>query len=221
MKRSDYIPAKDEDFDVLQNNVCDGAAANASQWLIPPQVISTLETPRRRWQTVYAAYLNPATRTRAVIQEKRDARKDYEGTLRPFIQGQIMHNPLVSDASRRDMGLPVYDRTPTQVTPPETRPKMNILLTQIMKHILHVRDSESKRSGKPARVIGFEIWRRVGGDTEPAYEEMQFVGLVTRSPHTLEYTSADRGKMVWYATRWVNTRGEKGPWSEIVSAIVP
>jgi hypothetical protein len=50
---------------------------------------------------------------------------------------------------------------------------------------------------------------------------MQFVEIATRSPHTVGYTSADRAKMVWYASRWINTRGEKGPWSEIVSAIVP
>jgi hypothetical protein len=98
---------------------------------------------------------------------------------------------------------------------------MEIFFSQIMEHTLNVRDSESKSAGKPPHTIGFEIWRRIGGDTEPTYEEMQFVELATRSPHTLEYPSTDRGKMVWYATRWVNTRGEKGPWSEIVSAIVP
>jgi hypothetical protein len=49
---------------------------------------------------------------------------------------------------------------------------------------------------------------------------MQFVTMATRSPHTVKYTSEQRGLMVFYATRWVNTRGETGPWSEIVSAII-
>jgi hypothetical protein len=132
-----------------------------------------------------------------------------------------MHNSQVSDADRRTMGLPVYDRTPTHARVPATRTEMDIVFSQILKHILHVRDSESKSAGKPPHVIGFELWRRVGGDTEPTFDEMQLVELATRSPHTLEYPSADRGKLVWYASRWVNTRGEKGPWSEIVSAIVP
>jgi hypothetical protein len=30
-----------------------------------------------------------------------------------------------------------------------------------------------------------------------------------------------RGKTVYFALRWENTRGEKGPWSEIMSAIIP
>jgi hypothetical protein len=83
---------------------------------------------------------------------------------------------------------------------------MEIVFSQILKHIIHVRDSELKGAGKPPHVIGFELWRRVGDDTEPAFEEMQLVELATRSPHTVEYTSVDRGKMVWYASRWVGSK---------------
>ena len=35
-----------------------------------------------------------------------------------------------------------------------------------------------------------------------------------------EYTGAQAGQMVWYWLRWVNTRGDKGPWSEPVSATI-
>jgi hypothetical protein len=49
---------------------------------------------------------------------------------------------------------------------------------------------------------------------------MELVEVATRSPHTPEYTSGDRGKMAWYAVRWINAHG-KSAWSEIVSAIIP
>jgi hypothetical protein len=221
MKRNDYIPAKDSDFDILQNNVYNAVTTNAAQWLIPQQLITDLDPPRMRWNTSYVAYLNPAVRTSAITQEKRNARKKYEAMLRSFIQGQIMHNSQVTNANRRDMGLPVYNRTSTQVPAPKTRTTIAVLFSQVMKHTLYVRDSVMEGPGKPAHTIGFEIWRFVGGTTEPAYEELQFVELATHSPHTLEYESADRGKMVWYASRWVSTRGEKGPWSKMASAIVP
>ena len=188
--------------------------------MIPTQSITAFDAPRRHWNDAYGVYIDPSKRTRRVVQEKNDARKGYEPALRTFIQGQLMHNPKVTDADRRNMGLPVYDRTPTPAAPPSTRPELEIDFSQIARHILRVRDSESKSAGKPAHVIGFEIWRRTGGSNEPAYEEMQLVEQATRSPHTLEYASAERSEIVWYALRWVNTRGEKGPWSEIVSAII-
>ena len=170
MANKDYMPAKDEDFDILQTNVVDTSTTNASAWLIPTQLLSALDPLRTRWATAYGVYKNPATRTPAVTQEKNDARRAYEPPLRTFIQGQLMHNPQVTDADRRSMGLPVYDRKPTAATPPATRTETEVRFAQIMEHFVHVRDSESKSAAKPKHVIGFDIWRVVGGDHEPAYD---------------------------------------------------
>jgi hypothetical protein len=189
--------------------------------MIPQQFLTALEPLRLRWNSAYAVYSNPATRTPAVTQEKNDAKKAYKAALRTFIQGQIMRNPLVSDASHRSIGLSVYDRKPTLTHAPETRTEVEVDFSQIMQHTLRVRDSESKSVAKPPRVIGFELWRRIGGDTTLSFQDMEFVGLVTRSPYIVKYTSADRGKTVCYASRWVSTRGQRGPWSEIISAIIP
>jgi hypothetical protein len=221
MPSKDYIPRKDEDFDILQTNVYTTSSNNASKWSIASTQFSLLSTPRQRWTTAYAAYKNPITRTPGITQEKSDARSAYEPVLRLFIQGQLTHNALVTDGDLRSMGLPVYDRTPTEAKVPDTRPELEVMFPQIMQHSLKVRDSESKGSGKPPHVMGYEIWRRIGGETNPTYDDMQFVGLATRSPHVLVYTSVERKQTIWYALRWVNTRGEVGPWSEIVSATVP
>jgi hypothetical protein len=35
-----------------------------------------------------------------------------------------------------------------------------------------------------------------------------------------DFPSAEAGKTAYYALRWVSTRGEKGPWSEITTATV-
>jgi hypothetical protein len=85
---------------------------------------------------------------------------------------------------------------------------------------IHVRDSELKRTGKPAHIVGSELWRHGGGDTGPLSGEMHRIEPATRSPRLVEYTSGDRGKTLRYASRRVNTRGQKGPRSEIISATV-
>jgi hypothetical protein len=38
---------------------------------------------------------------------------------------------------------------------------------------------------------------------------------------TLAFEGHDRGKTLYYALRWENTRGEKGPFSPIAAVIVP
>ncbi|NOS99123.1 MAG: hypothetical protein HOP29_00670 [Phycisphaerales bacterium] len=46
------------------------------------------------------------------------------------------------------------------------------------------------------------------------------VTLDTRTPCVLDFDGPDGGKNAHYLLRWVNTRGEKGPWSETATATV-
>jgi hypothetical protein len=220
MIRRDYMPVNDGEFDTLQNNVYTTSARNAAQWLIPSVVIAGLDAPRARWNAAITLYNSPKTRTSAVTQEKNDAKKAYTAVLRTFIQGQLRHNDRVSDGDLRSMGLSVYDYTPTKVLPPASRIELDVDFGEIMQHTIRVRDSESRRRAKPPHVIGFELWRHIGDHTQPSIDELQLTGLVVSSPYILKYTDAERRKTVWYAARWVNTRGEKGPWSLFVSVVV-
>ncbi|MDR1371366.1 MAG: hypothetical protein LBJ72_14785 [Dysgonamonadaceae bacterium] len=43
----------------------------------------------------------------------------------------------------------------------------------------------------------------------------------THSPLILDFSEVDRGKTFWFSLRWENTTGKKGPWGEILNAIVP
>jgi hypothetical protein len=43
----------------------------------------------------------------------------------------------------------------------------------------------------------------------------------THTPLTLEFADEDRGKVLYFALRWENTRGEKGPFGAIMNAIIP
>ena len=50
-------------------------------------------------------------------------------------------------------------------------------------------------------------------------------GLVNAVTHDVDFNlpkfnAGDGGKTAVYRPRWVNTRGEKGPWSEIATATV-
>jgi peptide methionine sulfoxide reductase MsrA len=59
-------------------------------------------------------------------------------------------------------------------------------------------------------------------DTKPVHiKEVTRSYFDTHTPLVIEFDEEDRGKTFWYAVRWENTRGEKGPWSEIMSAIIP
>ena len=60
------------------------------------------------------------------------------------------------------------------------------------------------------------------GDCIPSADpaEFEFLGLDTRTAYTATYGGTNGGQTAHYMLRWVNTRGEKGPWSETASAMI-
>jgi hypothetical protein len=66
-----------------------------------------------------------------------------------------------------------------------------------------------------------ELAARIGGEKPVNVHELTRSYFDTNSPLTIEFEEEDRGKTFWYAVRWENTTGEKGPWSEIQSVIIP
>ncbi len=71
--------------------------------------------------------------------------------------------------------------------------------------------------------MGCEIWVKVTAVGEPvptSADQLSFVTLDTASPYIVEYDGADGGKTAHYMLRWVKSSGDKGPWSETVSATI-
>ena len=68
--------------------------------------------------------------------------------------------------------------------------------------------------------MGAELWVKIG-DAPPADpSELSFLALDTNTPYLAEYSGVQAGKKAHYMLRWVSTRGDKGPWSETVSATI-
>jgi hypothetical protein len=59
---------------------------------------------------------------------------------------------------------------------------------------------------------------RQSAPTGPA--ALTFLTMTTRPSFRAEFKAGEGGKTAVYMARWINTRGEKGPWSEITTATV-
>jgi hypothetical protein len=86
---------------------------------------------------------------------------------------------------------------------------------------IHFSDATSDRRGKPPGVHGAEIRRAILPAPPQSISDLTEPAFDTQSPFKIDFDESQRGKTVYFCLRWENMRGEKGPWSEIVSAIVP
>jgi hypothetical protein len=215
----DYIPRKDAELVRWSTNFATKVSENISEWRIPNQEIDDLQAAVTDFTVLHTQADSPA-KTAIIVAEKNAARK----TLVALIRGLVnfyLKNPIITDAQRIAMGLHVRDTTLTIIPAPASRPEFEIEVLDLRRLKVGFRDMGSTSKAKPHGVNNALIFYAVL-DTPPASPDvLTRFALATRTPFTLEFTESERGKTVYVAICWQNAKGEKGPMSEMESAIVP
>ena len=133
----------------------------------------------------------------------------------------ILANDQVTDANREAAGVHVPKTTRTSVAVPSTNPVGYVVNTDRLEHTLSFADSATPtRRARPTGVIGCQVYLFVGNDTPQSPSRYTFHMVSTRTPQRITFADEDAGKTANYLLRWVNTKGETGPWSQIISATI-
>ncbi len=69
-------------------------------------------------------------------------------------------------------------------------------------------------------MMGCQIWIKIGDPAPTDPSQLRFLDVDTSTPYKVEFQGEDAGKTAHYMLRWVNTKGEQGPWSQTVSATI-
>jgi hypothetical protein len=219
--RKRTIPEKDTDFNDAQKVIATKAIANIGQWGLDAQWMATEFIPAsQQWEDIWQQYKDPETRTSVITFEKNEARKKYEHFLRFLILG-LEYNPLVSDDDLAKMEIHRKSSKRTPVDIPNHRPGLKVISSELRIIVIAFFNILTGRRGKPTGVHGIEFRWAILEAYPTDIEQLIHSYFDTRSPFTLEFKESERGKIVYYCARWENTRGEKGPWSEIMEVIVP
>ena len=217
---TDYIPPADADFNPWQSQCVDYITTNKTALGVTTGALAPITAARADWDTAYPAHVVADAAAQAATQTKKDARAAYEAALRPLIQ-QLQASTTVTDTQRQAMNIPVHATTRTAAAVPTTKPTATIDTSQRLAHTIDFRDAAAARSkAKPKGVLGCELWVFLG-DTPPADPSgYSFLALDTATPYLSTYPGAHAGKKASYLLRWVNTTGDKGPWSDVISATI-
>jgi hypothetical protein len=218
------IPDKDVDFHETQGIIYSVSYKNLIAWGLDQSWFTSTLTPAKvAWEAAWTAYLDPAQRTPLITFTKTEKRKEYEKLLRILVKN-LESNTRVTDEALRSMGIVIRDTTPTRVEIPTHYPAYMVdtsVIRQLIIHFWNMLLGNRLSKAKPHGVHGAEVRWAVLPDAPASVEELIHSSFDTRTPLTLTFDESDRGKTVYFCLRWENTRGEKGPWSEIVMAIIP
>jgi hypothetical protein len=217
---ADYIPFNDAEFDIWQSNLLAIAGDNLTPWGIPASDLDQVKASQATWTDAWAKANNRQNRTAGDVKAKDEAAANLKKAIRLFVAEWLASNSRVADADRTRMGITVKNTARTAVPVPSTSPVASIDFSVRLQHTIHFADETTPRlKAKPAGVHGCEIYTKVG-DAPKDVSELVYAGTDTATPFVQKFDGDKTGKTAYYALRWVNTRGESGPWSAIVSAVV-
>jgi len=220
----DYIPGNDSEFQAWLENFITYASAHLSELGLAPPDIIPIDTGKTDFDTKMSAHITAQQTAQSARQAKDDSRDELDGLIRTLVK-QLQASSSVDDTERAALGITVPDRTRTKAAGGiTTRPIGVVDTSQRLRHEIRFSDEATPtRRAKPKGVMGCEIWVKVTAPGEPApvsADELSFVTLDTATPYIAEYNGTDGGKTAHYMLRWVRGNGDKGPWSETVSATI-
>jgi hypothetical protein len=175
-----------------------------------------------KFHLTFEDWKNPATRTPAKSAALVDAENDFRKTFRQFYSGFLRRNPLVTDEDLVNMNMP--KRPSGGKTPPS--PPVDVIEATVDTSKpgmigINYRSRNEKGTAKPKGVHGAEIAHAVLHEPPADWSQLTNSSFDTRTPVQFSFPGEQRGHTFYFALRWENTRGDKGPWSEIYSAIIP
>jgi hypothetical protein len=238
----DFLPRADQEFCAWVKHFLQGAsrAERLARLGLKKQELEQLQALRglqADFESALVAQMRLQRQAIAARFSKDDLRKRCEKMARQ-LAGTLQYSRGLTDGDRADLGLRVR-KAPislaTSAQPPASAPCLRVQ-TLPLRHLLHFVDEQTPtRKRKPPRVAGCEItrWRfpaagaQARGNkkakTVSPEENWEFLAFCSATPQTVRFTSGEVqevGMLVRYRCRWVTHRGQAGPWSNIVAALV-
>ncbi|MDR1372569.1 MAG: hypothetical protein LBJ17_05515 [Dysgonamonadaceae bacterium] len=169
--------------------------------------------------TAFDVWNDISTRTPVALDDLDKAEEDFIPLVRK-LHSFVSGNPVITDSDLEKMGFPKHSsggHAPSPVA--EHAPFIRARADEARTVGFHYGASESSRS-KPEGQHGIEVISTIS-DAVPVLKDLTRSDFDTRTPLKLTFADEDRGKKLWFAARWENTRGQKGPFGEIQSVIIP
>jgi hypothetical protein len=224
---NDYLPAGDKPFLGWITNFLKYLMSRVTKFKVPQDEYDGLDGERNVYTQKLEVATEPATRTSMTIQGKNVAKKVLKKHTRKVVNEYLIHNHLLTEEDFKMLGLPIHKETRTPIPPPTDAVTLEI--RQLSGHRVEVNFSrisiddadKEHREAKPFGVRGAEIRWAILPAPPASQDDLVHSEFDTRSPYIFQFDIPQAGKTLYLCARWENTTGKKGPWSVIMSAIIP
>lgn len=217
-----YLPSRENDVPGWVTNFTSFATLHLAALGVTIDQVDVVSAAGTDFNAALAAHDAAQVAAKSARGAKDTAKKNLFTEIRSLVK-IIQAHPGVTDEQRLALGINVPKDNRTPVPVPTARPDPDVRDIDELTHTLRLVDSETNKTAKPAGVAGIEIWGKVvpPGDPAPVSpDELSFIGYTTTSKFVRDFDGPQIGHTAYYRTRYLNTRGEHGPWGNQVGATV-
>jgi hypothetical protein len=217
------IPRTDEGLREFSANLVSKCEANRAAWGIPEEDVARVRALHTDYEERLAAARSPDRRRRDTAA-KNQSKAALTAGLTLFIGLRLEFNDAVTEPVRAGLGMPPKKKSWTAMARPDRSPAAWLEIVAARQVAVHFKAEGTLGHARPAGYGGAVIRFIVLDRDAPApvsEDGLTMSVLATSTPHVFEFAAEERGKRVYFALAW-QTRGAKvGPFSEILSELVP
>lgn len=220
MASTDYLPASDAAYAAWLNNFSSLISSDPPRYGLTSAIAVSVAAQESLFAQALQVATDPSTRTKPAVAAKDAARASSSAVARQAAQ-IVQATPGVTPDDIASLGLTVRSSSRPPVPPPSTLPLVTITSTAGQRVVMSLADSPTPtRKARPRGSIGAFLFWKVGTTAPTGLNDCKFGGLAVKFPAQIQLDSSTAGQTVWILARWANRRGETGPVSAVVSAIV-
>jgi hypothetical protein len=222
MSKNKTIPDSDAELAVWGGNLSAKVSENAEPWEIPAAEAAALQASYGAFMGLYTQTSAPG-RNKILTEAKNEARDIFKAKARIMINFRLK-NPIIPRTGLVEAGVAVGDTSHTPVGEPEEHVGLTIMPINVRQHKIVWTVEETGSRAIPKGYSGVVLRKGVLEPDAPLPakpEDLPSSNLVSRNNLIINFRAEDQGKRCVYAACWQTKTGLMGPWTDLISIIVP
>ena len=187
---------------------------NATRLAIPSTELSGLDTLVTDVNTAQAAAGNLDMRSKIDVAVRDEAIQKAQTAMRKVIDFYVADSPNATAVDYEALSIP-RPGPHSPLPPPDRVPGIGHITSSDLAVFVPFFDGLTGKHGKPPGVQAIEVYYQLGGDPPASITVMSERVVATASPVHIQFGFDEELKILYLVFRWIGTRGDYGPWSEI------
>ena len=217
------FPAQQSDFFSFERNAYKIIFPNAEAWNISLARLTTYTKLVDEFEKTYIIADNIESQNPLATRARNAAAELLKEALSEIYEKNIVYNDAVSADMKAALHIHYIEGNGGTILPaPRTTPIVSLKSKEIS--ILHFYFSDTATPSTHAKPAGVAFCEFVYKMELPAPETQKdcFDRLyIPRSNFLIVFEQEQRGQKIFGFARWVNKNSKFGPWSDLITAIVP